>query len=233
MFSNTSSVAFLTTHNHHNFHSIKYICLLLSNNICDKNVRMKQTVNEICNTIIKNGYQIVLISGNGCAGKSTFANLLKEEYQKSKKTVCIIDTDDFLLDKNYRKNTLKSYVNKEGLIKKGYIASTFPEAYDFEKLKNTIAGKNQNLIIVEGIGAAFILDDFPQAYKIFLQTDKETEYQRRSQRARSDADLSKERIEMRYEQFELFVLPLADKFDLRLVSQDDFSYILQFKLSDF
>ena len=38
---------------------------------------------------------------------------------------------------------------------------------------------------------------------------------------------AKERIEMRYEQFELFVLPLADKFDLRLISQNDFSYILQ------
>ncbi len=188
---------------------------------------MKQTVKDICNTIIKNDYKIVLISGNGCAGKSTFAHSLKEEYQKSKRTVYVIDTDDFLLDKNYRKNTVKSYVNKEGQVKKGYMASTFPQAYNFEKLKNTIAGKKQDLIIVEGIGAAFILNDFPQAYKIFLQTDKKTEYHRRILRARSDADLSKERIEMRYEQFELFVLPLADKFDLRLVSQNDFSYILQ------
>lgn len=185
---------------------------------------MKQTIFDICSAIIKSGYKIVLISGNGCAGKSTFANLLKEEYQKFNKTVCIIGTDDFLLDKNYRKNTLKSYVNKEGQLKKGYIASTFPEAYDFERLKDTIADKSQDLIIVEGIGAAFILNDFPQAYKIFLQTNKEDEYLRRSQRARSDADLSEERIEMRYEQFELFVLPLADKFDLRLVSQNDFSY---------
>ena len=103
------------------------------------------------------------------------------------------------------------------------MASSFPQAYDFEKLKNIIVGKNQDLIIIEGIGAAFMLNDFPQAYKIFLQTDKKTEYRRRSQRARSEADLSEERIEMRYEQFELFVLPLAEKFDLRLVSQNDFS----------
>jgi len=92
----------------------------------------------------------------------------------------------------------------------------------------SVVKKNKkDLIIIEGIGAAFVLNDFSQAYKIFLQIDKETEYLRRSQRARSEADLSKERIEMRYEQFELFVLPLADKFDLRLISQNDFSYDLK------
>ena len=196
---------------------------MLFNNICDKNTLMKQIINDICHTIIKNDYKIVLISGNGCAGKSIFANLLKGKYQDFNKTVCILDTDDFLLDKEYRKSTIISYVDKKGQVKKGYMASTFPQAYDFEKLKNTIIGKNQDLIIIEGIGAAFVLNDFPQAYKIFLQIDRETEFRRRSQRARSEADLSKERIEMRYEQFELFVLPLADKFDLRLVSQNDFS----------
>ncbi len=57
-----------------------------------------------------------------------------------------------------------------------------------------------------------------------MQVDKETEYKRRVQRARAGADLTRERMEIRYEQFELFILPLADKFDLRLISQDDFSY---------
>ena len=185
---------------------------------------MRLLISDICNTIIKKDYKIILISGNGGSGKSTLANLLKNECQKLGKAVCIVSTDDFLLDKNYRKSTLISYINKGGQVRKGYIASTFPEAYDYEKLKNTIIAKRQDLIIIEGIGAAFILNDFPQAYKIFLQIDKEMEYLRRSQRARSEADLSKERIEMRYEQFELFVLPLADKFDLRLVSQSDFSY---------
>lgn len=187
---------------------------------------MKKTVSDICKTIIKGGYKIVLISGNGCSGKSTFANLLRDEYQKSNKTACIIRTDDFLLDKNYRKSTLKSYVNKAGQVIKGYMASTFPESYDFKTLKTAIASKEEDLIIIEGIGAAFILNDFTQAYKIFLQIDEETEYFRRSQRARSSADLSKARIEMRCEQFELFVLPLADKFDLKLISQNDFSYAL-------
>lgn len=56
-----------------------------------------------------------------------------------------------------------------------------------------------------------------------MQVDKETEYKRRIQRARAGADLTRERMEIRYEQFELFILPLADKFDLRLTSQNDFS----------
>lgn len=188
---------------------------------------MRRIISYICNTIIEKGYRTVLISGNGCAGKSTFAKLLRDECQKFNKTAYVISTDDFLLDKNYRKSTLKSYVNKDGQVKEWYMASTFPESYDFETLKNVVASKGEDLIIIEGIGAAFVLDDFAQAYKIFLQVDKETEYFRRAQRARSAADLSKERIEMRYEQFELFVLPLADKFDLRLVSQDDFSYTIR------
>ena len=186
---------------------------------------MQKIIDDICNTIMTKGITLVLISGNGAAGKSTLANLLKNEYQQFNKTAFIVHTDDFLLDKNYRKTTFKFYINKAGQNRKGYIASTFPEAYNFEDLNNTIRSKSEDLIIVEGIGAAFILDNFPQAYKIFLQVDKDTEYLRRSQRARSEADLSKERIEMRYEQFELFVLPLADKFDLRLISKNDFSYI--------
>ncbi len=186
---------------------------------------MQTIIDDICNTIIENGTKFVLISGNGAAGKSTFANLLKSEYQKFNKTAFIIHTDDFLLDKNYRINTFKFYVNKAGQERKGYMASTFPEAYDFDKLTSTIADKNEDLVIIEGIGAAFLSDYFNQAYKIFLQTDKKTEFARRQKRTRSSADLSENRMDIRYEQFELFVLPLADQFDLKLISQPDFSYV--------
>lgn len=186
---------------------------------------MKQTVDNICKRIMDQGAKFILISGNGASGKSTLANFIKDEYQKFNKTVCIIHTDDFLLDKNYRKNTVKSYVNKAGQTKTGYMASAFPEAYDFAKLTSAIVDKNEDLVIIEGIGAAFLSDYFNQSYKIFLQTDKKTEFSRRQQRARSSADLSEKRMDIRYEQFELFVLPLADQFDLKLISQPDFSYV--------
>jgi uridine kinase len=80
-------------------------------------------------------------------------------------------------------------------------------------------------VIIEGIGAALLTEKLPDSYKIFLQIDKETEFQRRLYRARSGADLSKERFDIRYEQFEIFILPYADKFDLKLLSQKDFSFI--------
>lgn len=188
---------------------------------------MKIEVNDICDNILKNGDKFVLISGNGGAGKSTLAKVLQNKFLQKNKTVNVISTDDFMLDKVYRKNTIKTYLDKNGQTRSGYMTSTFPEAYDYDLLKKTICAQDADIIIVEGIGAALILADFKESYKIFVQVDKETEFQRRAQRARSGADLSRERMEIRYEQFELFILPLADKFDLKLISQDDFSYIIQ------
>lgn len=187
---------------------------------------MSKIVNDICNIILKDKYRFVLISGNGGAGKSTFAKILQRELEHKSKNVSVISTDDFLLDKTYRKSTFKSYIDKNGKTKTAYLASTFLEAYDCKSLNNAIYAQNAEIIIIEGIGGALILDNFKKAYKIFLQVDKETEYQRRIKRARKGADLTRERMEIRYEQFELFILPLAEKFDLRLTSEDDFSYSL-------
>ena len=105
------------------------------------------------------------------------------------------------------------------------MASTFPEAYDFSPLRSALETDTSNIVIIEGIGAALLTETFPDSYKIFVQTDKETEFQRRMCRARSGADLSKERFDIRYEQFEIFILPHANKFDLKLVSQNNFLFI--------
>ena len=185
---------------------------------------MKKTIDSICNTVLRGKYKFVLISGNGGAGKSTFAKILQEKLELAGKTVSIISTDDYMKDKAYRKNNFITYNDKSGKPKTAYIASTFPEAYNYQSLDKAIHSQNTDIIIVEGIGVALILDNIENAYKIFMQVDKETEYKRRVQRARAGADLTRERMEIRYEQFELFILPLADKFDLRLISQDDFSY---------
>lgn len=134
---------------------------------------------------------------------------------------------DFMLDKAYHKKTLKTYLDKNGKNKCAYLASTFPEAYDFISLKNRVDLQKSDIVIIEGIGAALFLEHFENSYKIFLQVDTQTEYRRRIQRARPGADLSPERMEIRAEQFELFILPLADKFDLKLTSGDDFSYTIQ------
>lgn len=187
---------------------------------------MDKIVNDICNVIFKDKYKFVLISGNGGAGKSTLAKILQQELERKDKNVSVISTDDFMLDKTYRKSTFVTYPDKNGNPKTAYLASTFPEAYDYKSLKNAITAQDTDITIIEGIGVALFLDNFDQAYRIFLQVDKETEYQRRIHRARIGADLSRERMEIRSEQFELFILPLAEKFDLRLTSQDDFSYSL-------
>ena len=186
---------------------------------------MNYDIKDICDLIIKSGHKYILISGNGASGKSTLAHNLQNILQNMNKTVSVFHTDDFMLDKEYRKKTLKTYIGKDGTKKTQYMASTFPEAYDFLPLLSALESNVSDIVIIEGIGAALLTEKLPNSYKIFVQTDKETEFQRRLCRARSSADLSKERFDIRYEQFEIFILPYANKFDLKLVSQNDFSFI--------
>ena len=54
---------------------------------------MKKTIDSICNTVLRGKYKFVLISGNGGAGKSTFAKILQEKLELAGKTVSIISTD--------------------------------------------------------------------------------------------------------------------------------------------
>ena len=42
---------------------------------------MKKTIDSICNTVLRGKYKFVLISGNGGAGKSTFAKILQEKLE--------------------------------------------------------------------------------------------------------------------------------------------------------
>jgi len=187
---------------------------------------MNKVVDYICHKVLNGGYEYLLISGNGGAGKSTFAKILQDILQQKQKVVQIFSTDDFMLDKAYRKQTIINYIGKNGERKNAYLASTFPEAYDFNRLTSELSASKADIKIVEGIGVALILDNFANSYRIFMQVDKETEYKRRIQRARKGADLTKERMDIRYEQFELFILPLSNKFDLNLISQDDYSCIV-------
>ncbi len=186
---------------------------------------MKYDMQDICNLIIKSGHKYVLISGNGASGKSTLSNNLQDTLQNTGKNVRVFHTDDFMLDKEHRKKTTKTYVGKDGKTKTQYMASTFPGSYDFSPLLSALKSDTSDIVIIEGIGAALLTEKLPDSYKIFIQIDKETEFQRRVCRARSGADLSKERCNIRYEQFEIFILPHAEKFDLRLISQNDFSFI--------
>lgn len=186
---------------------------------------MKITVNDICDRILQNGYPFVFISGNGGAGKSTLAHSLQDTLVQRNKTVKILSTDDFMLDKAYRKKTMITYKGKNGQIKSCYMASTFRESYDFDSLKQAAESKEADITLIEGIGAALFLQDFKNSYKIFLQVDKDTEYKRRIRRARKGADFTRERAQIRFEQFDVLILPLATQFDMQLISQDDFSFV--------
>ncbi|MBO7509098.1 MAG: hypothetical protein J6T57_02380, partial [Alphaproteobacteria bacterium] len=149
---------------------------------------MNYDIQDICNLIIKSGHKHILISGNGASGKSTLAHNLSNMLQDINKTVSIFRTDDFMLDKEYRKKTLKTYIGKDGTPKTQYMSSTFPEAYDFLPLLSALETNTSDIVIIEGIGAALLTEQLPNSYKIFVQTDKETEFQRRLCRARSSAD---------------------------------------------
>lgn len=133
-------------------------------NIYSINDNMNEIVNDICDKVIKDEYAFILISGNGAAGKSTFATVLQNELGRRNKSVQIISTNDFMLDKTYRKSHIKTYIDKNGRNKNDYIASTFPEAYDYNSLNRSIYPNNADITIIEGIGAALITDDFSYSF---------------------------------------------------------------------
>lgn len=179
-------------------------------------------IRKFVDFIIKNKYKFVFISGNGTSGKSTFANNLAKKLEKSKCSVCIIDTDNFLFNSKIRKLKIKEYIDNYGNLKTSYLSSSFSDSYNLDLLENTIKTSENDVIITEGVGASFIKTK--NSIGVFITVNKNIEFERRLKRKRNSADLSKNDFENRYEQFELFVLPLKNKFEIELESQEDFSY---------
>ncbi len=196
-------------------------------------------------------YKFIFISGNGGSGKTTLAKNLVKEIESRKLNANCIDTDDFMIDSEIRKNTKKEWIDVNGNKQVSYLGWTFKEAYYLDKLEEVINslmnGKDSiykpkrssefmtikadyPLTIVEGVGTAFLKRE-KESFGIFVMCDFISEVDRRIKRSRDGEDnLLRHEVEAkaieRNEQFKMTILPEKDKFDLELFSQYDHSFVV-------
>jgi len=197
-------------------------------------------------------YKFIFISGNGGSGKTTLSKSLISEINSRGLDANRIDTDDFMIDTEIRRNAKKEWIDANNNKRISDHGSVFKEAYHLDSLEEIfnslmnnkdcsyklkkgnelIALKsNYPLTIIEGIGSAF-LEKKDMVYSILLICDLNIEVDRRINRARNGEDnLPREEVEKkvseRREQFEITVLSLRDNFDLELFSQDDYSFSIK------
>jgi len=143
---------------------------------------------KVVDLIIKKGKKLIVIAGPSASGKSLIAKELKNLLEKENKKVLVISTDDY-----YKDNTLVLYLLYGSydhpnlidfkLLNKHLFSllnnkSIFKPKYSFEKkmIENFIKIEpNYDFIIVEGIYTLNFISKklLKEAFKIFIQVDKE------------------------------------------------------------
>lgn len=183
----------------------------------------------------------VYICGNGGSGKTTLSYSIEKASSKYG-NVNIISTDDFIVNKELRKNATNKWIsnnqeysyrytssNKESYFLKnieeliynidhGVDCFYLPKHYEEE---NNIRQLHSNyfLTIIEGVGTAFLKRD--NSLSIFLKCNSSTEKERRMIRTE---ELNRDSIELydelRTKQFNNNVLIHEDEFDM-IVNTDN------------
>lgn len=204
---------------------------------------MDKIFNDIANLIKTEDRKIIIgISGHGASGKTTFANKLVKFI--GHKEVNYIHTDPYIIGSNLRKYTVLNYKYKNknhhykmtachpsahnlsalerdiSMIKSGLNFYTIGTHYN----KSTLISSQNKVNIVEGMSVAFINPNLFDL-KIYLYTDGETEFDRRSVRDVSERDTDinylKQSHEERRIQYELFMHPYHRNFDIVLKSSNE------------
>jgi uridine kinase len=209
---------------------------------------MEKILNDIVNLINKEGKKIMIgISGHGASGKTTFANKLVKLLEQ--KEVNYINTDPYIVGSNLRKYSVLEYQYKNknhyykmtachpsahnllalerdiNMIKNGLDLYTIGTNY----MKSTLISSQNKVNIIEGMSVAFINPNLFDL-KIYLYTDKETEYSRRSVRdvaeRGTDINYLKQSHEERRIQYDLFMHPFHQHFDIVIKSSNE-NYIIE------
>ncbi|WP_155593343.1 uridine kinase family protein [Lysinibacillus cavernae] len=208
---------------------------------------METILNEILKRIkLADKRMIIGISGHGAAGKTTFAQKLLNALNQDE--VNYMNTDPYIVSADIRKQTMINYTyqNEDHHFK---MTACHPAAHhlpslerdvqmirtgldlltiDTHYLKSTLLSSEKQITLVEGMSVAFIN---PKLFdlKIYFYTDGATEFNRRSGRdvleRGIDINYLKQSHDERRLQYELFMHPFSQHFDLVIKTQGDVIFI--------
>lgn len=211
---------------------------------------MEEIINKIANKIKHQTKPVLIgISGHGASGKTTFA---KELIARLKEDVNFLNTDPYIIT-DVRKYAQINYEYED--IKHTYqMTACHPDAHnllalerDIKMLRNeldlytidtdyapsTFLSSENKVNIVEGMSVAFLN---PKIFDItiYLYTDGETEFDRRSirditERGRSMEHLEKSHVQRRI-QYDLFMHFYSENFDVIIENSNDRFTIKKFSI---
>lgn len=204
---------------------------------------MNHITNDIANLINNSDKKLMIgISGHGASGKTTFAtNLLK---QLDLKEVNHINTDPYIIGSDLRKFTVLDYEYGDE-VHHYKMTACHPAAHNVSILErdikmmrdgldfysigthyteSTLISSRKGVNLVEGMSVAFVNPELFDL-KIYLYTDGETEFVRRSVRDVSERGtdlnyLKHSHVERRI-QYDLFMHPYHHNFDVVLKNSNE------------
>lgn len=203
---------------------------------------MNQELHRIAEWINSQAERVIVgISGHGASGKTTFAHhlitLLGQE------NLNVLNTDSYIIGSDLRRYARIDYeYNNEQYRDK--MTACHPAAHNVAALerdirmlrdgldlytigthysKSTLLSSDNKINIVEGMSVAFT-DPSLYDLKVYLYTDGETELRRRGIRdvaeRGTDIQYLMKSHEQRRIQYELFMHPYHEKFDIVIRNQD-------------
>lgn len=204
---------------------------------------MDKLMDTLVNWIeLKDERLVIGVSGHGAAGKTSFTHKLLDRLDN--KEVNYLNTDPYIVSSDIRKHAAIKYTyeNDDHRYK---LTACHPAAHhlgalerdvrmaregldfntiDVHYMERELISADNQLTIVEGMSAAFI---DPELFdlKIYFYTDSETELMRRYSRDMTErgADLNylKQSHNERRIQYELFMHPYSENFDIVIKSAGD------------
>ncbi len=190
------------------------------------------------------------ISGHGASGKTAFSRHLCEALEVEHN---LLNTDAYIIEGRHLGNTYARY-DVQGEISEFKITACMPIrhelnslARDIEVLKQgrdlitidkpwdpgkLLKGSNK-VTVVEGMSVAF-MEPFDFDLSIYIYTDSDTELRRRKKRDVEDRGRDPETLinaqKHRRDQYDLFMHPLKDKFDIIIDHSDDMFKVVKSNL---